>query len=395
MEINDDINTEISQFKDNKLCQICQTNEGEYECSECPKFKILCEKCDNFIHSMEIKSNHERKKISSINNIISNNKTKSNNKIEKIEINNDIPQQKISPITNNYIEQVRLIYEQDKKNLLEENNCLERKLNTNQKLYKHKINDLQNKLDELKTKSQNNLQMMKDEHDMDIKQLIKEKDFEINYLINNNKELEKINNELKEKLKNHMAVYSEDQSKYNDTLTTLEFTLKKLQKENLEIKEYYENKINFLYENFNLEKNKLINSYELDIDQLNKEYIISKDKYINYFNKRDIDIKNNSNNNNYELNKLKEKIKNLSIQVNELRNRKDELVRINNELIFDNNNLNENFERVRKELKYEKNKKELEKEKIKSTQKDFYKAKQENKRITKRGRPIRSLSVKY
>ena len=398
MEINkNQYNNENKQInKEIITCDICKNNEGEYECQECLNFKILCENCDNYIHSMESKSNHNRKKIIQDNNINLN--IQSN-----FEDNNDINtnknsyniKKKTSPITNNYLEQIKSIYEQDKKLITTENDNLQRKINTNESLYKYKINNLQNKLDELKFKNESNLRLMKDNHNMDIKQLITEKDFEINYLINNNKELEKINSELKAQLTERMSGYASEQSKYKEILTNLEFTYNNLQKENMDIKEFYESKINFLNENFNVEKNKLINSYELNIKQLNNDYNESKDKYINYFNKIDVDIEHNINENKIEIDKLKEKITNLSAQVDELKNRRDNLIKINNELKFNNNNLNENFERVRKELIHERKKKELEEVKIQSTQIEFYKAQKENKRISKRAQTKRSKSEKY
>ena len=57
-----------------------------------------------------------------------------------------------------------------------------------------------------------------------------------------------------------------------------------------------------------MEKNKLINSYELNINKLNNDYNESKDKYINYLNKIDVDIEHNINENKIEIDKLKEKI---------------------------------------------------------------------------------------
>ena len=184
----------------------------------------------------------------------------------------------------------------------------------------HKINNLQNKINDLQTKNENNLIMMKNNNNLDIKQLSTEKDFEINYLNNNNKELEGINDELKNQLHKNMNEYTKYQYNYNDILTTLKFTLKNLQKENIDIKEYYESKINFLIDNFNIEKKKIINSYELNIDKLNNEYNISKDKYQNYLKKRNNDINNISEENKNEVNKLNEKLKNLEMELNELKN---------------------------------------------------------------------------
>jgi len=213
---------------------------------------------------------------------------------------------------DNYLEQIKTIYDQDKKLITTENDNLQREINTKESLYKYKIINLQSKLDELKFKNKSTLRLMKDNHNMDIKQLITEKDFVINYLLNSNKGLDKTNNELKAQLTEKMSGYTSEQSKYKNLLTNLEFTYNNLQKENMHIREFYESKINFFTENFNAEKNKLINSYELNINQLNNDYNESKDKFINYFNKIDVDIENNINENKIEIHKLKEKIKNLS-----------------------------------------------------------------------------------
>jgi hypothetical protein len=233
---------------------------------------------------MESKSNHNRKKIIQDNNINLNIQSNfEDNKDINTNKNSYNIKKKTSPITNNYLEQIKSIYEQDKKLITTENDNLQRKINTNESLYKYKINNLQNKLDELKFKNESNLRLMKDNHNMDIKQLITEKDFEINYLINNNKELEKINSELKAQLTERMSGYASEQSKYKEIFTNLEFTYNNLQKENMDIKEFYESKINFLNENFNVEKNKLINSNELSIKQLNNDYNESKDKLYKLF----------------------------------------------------------------------------------------------------------------
>ena len=393
---NDEIKNEnesetINLIKNNRICEICQNEEAEYECKECPTFKILCQNCDLYIHSMKIRINHKREKI------IQNEQNKfiSNDKEEKIDNLENCLKKDINPITKNYLEQVRAIYEENKSLALDENFSLEQKISSNKNLYKHKIDTLKNKLNELQIKNQNNLKVMKDSHNIDLKQLISEKDYEINYYINNNKELEKTNFELKTKLETKMGEYIENQNKYNDVLTGLKFNLENLQKENIDLKEFYENKINFIIDSFNLEKKKLINSYELDIKEMNNEYNLSKEKYINYLGKRNNDIENSVRENNDEINKLREKIKDLGEKVNELKIRKEELIKVNNELKFENDSLKENFERMRKELKFETKRKEIEKKRANETQNNFYKAKKENIRISKIARPKRSQSVKY
>ena len=391
---NTDFNNENEkeQIKNNILCEICQNEKAEYECKECPTFKKLCQKCDLYIHTKENKNNHNRNHITT--KIFKTNENNENNDNIK-KLNNNLKNE-THQVTKNYLNQIKRIYDIDKDIMLNENNLLQQKINTNQNLYIHKINNLKNKLNEIKIKNENNLRLMKENNKMDLKQLIIDKDFEINYLINNNKELEKINNELKDQLNENMDEYTKDQYNYNDILTNLKVSLNNLQKENIDIKEYYENKINFLIDNFNIEKRKLlIHIYELNIEKLNNEYNISKNKYIKYFDNRDKDINNISKKNNDEITKLREKRHNLEEKLNDLKKRKEELMKINNDLRFENNSLNENFERIRKELKFEINRKELEEKKSNETQKDFYKAKKENKKIRKISRAKRSQSVKY
>ena len=394
MSINDEfkIEHESEKIKNDIMCEICQNEKGEYNCEECPTFKILCQKCDLYIHSMKDKKNHKRENLKSD---INQNKAILNDNEEKTNNEENCLKKELNPITNNYLEQIREIYDQDKKVAIDENSLIQQKIDLNERIYKQKIDTLQNKLNELEIKNENNLRLEKDNHNMELKQLILEKDNEINYYINNNKELEKINLELKIKLEKEMEEYTENQTKYNDILIGLKFNLNNLQKENIDIKEFYENKINFLIDSFNLEKKKLINSYELNIEQINNEYNLSKEKYINYLGKRNSDIEKVSTENNIEVDKLKGKIKDLEEKVNEIKKRKEELVKINNELKFENNSLKENCERVSKELKFEKERKEIEEKKANETQNNFYKAKKENKRITKIARPKRSQSFKY
>ena len=384
--VNEELSAQRKQTNNNLLCEICQNTKGEYKCLECPIFKILCQKCDSRIHSKEENIKHNRENINNSKYIIINNIIEKEKTDKKKEIN---------PITNNYLEQMKRIYEQDRNIMINENNLLQQKIISNQNLNIHKINNLNNKLNEIKIKNENNISSMKDNNNYEIKQLVIDKDFEIKYLINNNKELEKINNELVIRLNENMEEYTKDQFNYNDILTELKYTLNNLKKENIDIKEYYEKKINFLIDNFNREKKNIINSYELNIEKVNNEYNVSKYKYIKYLNNRDRDIDNTVRYNEEEIGKLKEKVKKTREELNELKNRKDELIKINNDLIFENKNLNENSERLRKELKFETERKESEEKKSYETQSDFYKAKKYNKKLRKSARAKRSQSVKY
>ena len=245
MKNNSQISNKLNEsIKTSNYCEICQKNKAQYKCEECPKFKIFCKNCSSYIHSMESNTYHNLSKLndSSENLYQSNTDTKSNCKIA----------------TENYLDQLKMIYKEDKNNLLNENYTLKERLNSDQKIYKHKINNLENKLNEIKLKNENNIRMMKDNHQFELKKITTEKNFDINYLNNNNKDLEQRNNELKNILKEKMEQYSKSKSEYNEILSTLEFGLYNSKKENYDIKEFYENKINYLIDNYNTEKSNII-----------------------------------------------------------------------------------------------------------------------------------------
>ena len=334
MNLNNIEKDENEKFGENLLCQICHNTDGEYKCQSCLEFKILCSKCDSYIHSLKNKLNHKREIIK---NKSPNEESNNFHQDECNVINKSSSSKSKNPITSNYLEQIREIYEQNKKNILNEN---------------------------------------------------------YNYFLNSNKDLEKRNSELKNLLNERLSEYTKEQNNYKDSLTTLEFTFNKLQKEKIDIKEYYESKQNFLIEDFNREKRNLINSYERNIEELMNNYNTTKNKYINYLEKRMNDISNNEKENKKVINELKDEIKYLTEVINGLKNRKEELINKSKELKFDNTKLKEKFEKMRKELKFETIRKENEIKKVIDTQRDFYKVKKENKKIAKRARSLRSKSVK-
>ena len=106
-------NEKEETIKKDKLCEICQNKKAEYECQECPTFKKYCQKCDLYIHSMENKINHIRYNISTkkskTNSYNDNNDNTDNTK----KLNNN-PKKETNQVTNNYLNQIKRIYDIDK-----------------------------------------------------------------------------------------------------------------------------------------------------------------------------------------------------------------------------------------------------------------------------------------
>lgn len=322
-------------------------------------------------------------------NIISNNDRKNDD--EDINIKNE-PRHHI---TSNYLKQIKKIYEDDKNSFEEKNFYLEQKINSDKGIYEQKLNNLKNELKEIQLRNENNLRLIKENHQTNIKNIILEKDQEMKYSLNNVKELEKLNKELKRELDQYMNKYSEEKINYNNILTNLEFILNKLQKENSNIKEYYENRINFIMDNFDKEKNKMIKSHEDNIISLKNKYEEEKDKYIKYISLKDSDYENNMKENEEKLNKLREKKKDLNSKLNALIKRRDELIKKNKILNEQNISNNINMDKTTKELIFEIKRKEEENTRHAEKMKEYIKAKKENKKMKKIYRFKRSNSAVY
>ena len=41
-------------------CQRCNSKQAMFACMKCESFRLLCERCDNYIHSLPGKKDHNR-----------------------------------------------------------------------------------------------------------------------------------------------------------------------------------------------------------------------------------------------------------------------------------------------------------------------------------------------
>ncbi len=223
-------------------------------------------------------------------------------------------------VSQNYINEIQRIYENEKEQLITKNYLLQKSMNTNAKSYENRISELENQLNEVTEKNGIDAKSLIDNHEAEVKRIVQEKDAQINYLYNQNLELEKANNELLSKLNEYSDLINQNKLLYSDKLTNCESTINSLNKDCEDIKDFYEKKLAFFTQNFSSEKNKIINSYEKTIEKLNDGYTDSKNRYLTTIAQRDAEIKDLINNNRadtedlnqqlYELKKVNEELQN-------------------------------------------------------------------------------------
>ena len=286
-----------------------------------------------------------------------------------------------SPQSQNYINEIRKIFEGEKEELINKNFLLQKSLNSTSDSLNQRIADLENQISEMNSKNAMEIKLLIENHEADLKRIVAEKDNQINYLYNQNFELEKANDELVHKVNEYADLVNQNKIIYGDKLTNYENTINSLHKDIDDIKNFYEKKISFFTSNFSSEKNKIINSYENTIEKLNIGYKDSKNKYISVINQRDIEIKELIMNHRNDTDKLNSTIAELKATIDSLRDDQEKLMKMNNEQKAEIDTLNESLERSKKEIKFhirEKSKIEKDSEVL---QKDLSQLKVQNEKM--------------
>lgn len=288
-----------------------------------------------------------------------------------------------SPIVNNYIEQIRHIYEKEQNNIRLENYQLQKKLTRNKDENERKINYLTTTINNIKSQNEKDVKNLIKENEFELKKVLNKKDYEINVLSNRNFELEQANDDLVEKINQMSNKMNTDTINNRDKIAYYQLEINNISKNNSELKEYYEKKIDYLTRIFAEEKNKLIAAYESHIDELNLGYKKSQKEYINQAQNKDNSLRNIIKNYSTDSNKLNNQINSLKEEIIKLRKEEQEIIKKNIELKKDNDILKENYKNAKREIRFQIKQKEIMEQNNSSTQKEFYKLKAENEKLNR------------
>ncbi len=302
---------------------------------------------------------------------------KENNIVNKTETN----ERGKSPVVNNYIEQIRKMYEIEHDNIRLQQCQLQKKLSKTKEANERQINFLNSTINEMKSKNENDIKNLIEENEFELKGILEKKEKEINTLSNRNFELEMANNDLTEKINGISDTIIQDKTANKDKISYYQSEIDKLSKNNNDLKNYYEQKLDFLTRIFSGEKNRLMAAYESHIDEINLGYFKTKKEYMNKAQSKDNKLRNIIDNYSLDTNKLNKEIKYLNDEIVRLKNEEEELIKKNDEMKRDNDILNENYQNAKKDLKFQIKQKEIVEKQFDTTQKEFYKLKAENEKL--------------
>jgi hypothetical protein len=338
-EVSDSYLKSTNEFNNGKInyCSRCKMKQADFICNPCDPFRYFCANCDGYVHSLPSKRTHSRvlidhtnhtstsqlnsldsygydskkrevdnnpslnsnqnqrstyqiktQTLSNSNNDLSYLHSKTNNSFANEYIRNTNSPR--NPNAINYINEIKQIYDTEKEDLINKTFSLEKHLDNVKTSMNERISTLHTQIDEMRRKHDLDIKILQDEHNMEIKRLSTDRENEFRMLQSNNIELQKCNDELLHKSNEYLRMIKDSRSDYTDKMSMTEFEIKRMEKELLDLKSYYEKRLSYITENFSEEKSKLINSYEKNIEKLNLGYKESKDKFINLLSQRDNDI---------------------------------------------------------------------------------------------------------
>lgn len=161
------------------------------------------------------------------------------------------------------------------------------------------INSLQAKLSEKSTTYDKSVEAIEEEFEVKLQQLSNENQIEKNNCFAEINDLQQENSELSSQIENCRREIQQIKANYGGKLEDVENELKVKESELFNLKSYYEDKTSRLNEDFERQKNKLIQTYEeniekyflLSVNRLSQGHQISKEKLTKLIQQRELDVR--------------------------------------------------------------------------------------------------------
>ena len=324
---NNDSNLEKIGIEIPEKCLRCKSSKPTVLCKECYPFVYFCDNCDNHIHNIPTKKNHNRLSLNPVdyqqhNQNFFNNQTNSNfsnqnfnlSTINNPTINNS--NNNNNKISSNYINEIKSIYDKEKENLLKKTFDLEKELETTKNVLNSRIDELHVNLENLSKSKEIEIEDLKKKYEFQIKKLEEDKNLQISNLLNQNEKLSNLNENLIKKYENLNNLSSNNIKENKINNDNLKFEIEKLKKEKNDLIKYYEKKMSYFNNNYFEDKSSIINSYEDQINKIKADYDDKKTKFSNLLNQREKDVGIIIDEYRDEYDKMKNELENLKMKTN-------------------------------------------------------------------------------
>lgn len=126
---------------------------------------------------------------------------------------------------------------------------------------------LKNKLDETVKTYESEIHQMNENHKIVLKKINAEKEIDLRNLILKNKDLEEMNKDLIIKNNEYTMTMQKIKVGFNEKMSEFDLEKKQKDKEIIDLKTYYEDRISYLVNSFNVEKNRINSENDKNIEK--------------------------------------------------------------------------------------------------------------------------------
>ena len=127
-----------------------------------------------------------------------------------------------SQITENYINNLKSLFENEKNNLIQKLLNAQKEIEYTKSYMKDKINNYEDQIREIQTRHKVESDEIEKQFNFELKKVISEKEEEIKILVNKNNELTQCNEDLIEKLNKYLDLINTSKISFNNELTTIQ-----------------------------------------------------------------------------------------------------------------------------------------------------------------------------
>lgn len=297
-------------------CERCKVKKALFVCNQCNPLHNFCSQCDSSVHSLPSKRNHRRESLESeiinekFNEKINTNVniipteaefqgkiTFSNSKTNQVTINPYAQPFTQSGSTNlstfedkkymssynrtytrEYVNELKSIYDKEKEELIFKYNSLQNAFERLKINLMEQIQKLQIENEVHKNKNTHSRKILEEQGNIKLLALENEKDIMIKNLERQIEEYQNCNEELLDKLQNHIKENKNNKEKNKNQIQDLTKIVEVREREMEEIKNKYDNRINTIVSENEIDKKDVNKQFEFSMNRMSIEHAKEKEK---------------------------------------------------------------------------------------------------------------------
>jgi hypothetical protein len=190
-----------------------------------------------------------------------------------------------------YINELKSVFENEKQQLIFKNRSLQTHIDRLKASFSEEISNLQGQVDHMNSKHSTTIRFIEDDYSFKLEKAIKEKEEENFRLSEKLNGLMDYNENLNTKVDDNLRIIQDLRQNYSEKINELQLALNKKDLELIEMKNFFDSKMDTINRTSEEEKSRIINNYDENLNKLNNGHTNSKEKLAMILSEREKDIK--------------------------------------------------------------------------------------------------------